>query len=274
MPIELDDFRLIQDASIERNKALLEEYAKLKNGYVVLSGCEVTNNGNGTYTVNDGWVLWDYEPRYLLPTLVTSPTVQITNFESFLPSGADDFADGITRQTHQQRAVKVYDSQTDPLPSFVFILNEGKRLCNIIADTTAQKMNLQIFLGRDGSGGRYDFVSNDFEFGVSPIPNHSPFLIKKNGRVLMYGGIQISTNATNAQLLNLPNGWDSSLLPISSYGGIYAASINNGAAGTNGRASIGLRESNIDLLDVHSLNVVGTSGVMNVWFSGISWDIL
>lgn len=53
-PIWLDDLNFIQDSFADEIKKLVQGLVGMTNDAVILTGCEVTQNEDGTYTVSEG----------------------------------------------------------------------------------------------------------------------------------------------------------------------------------------------------------------------------
>lgn len=115
-PLKNDDFDFLQQSSLDCFKAILSAFARNNAGYYILSGCGITVTANpqtDTYTIDEGYVSYDREPIYCPAQTVTVPTgntLEAVIETTYVPSGDKVYANGITRQTHAVRTLKVIDS--------------------------------------------------------------------------------------------------------------------------------------------------------------------
>lgn len=109
MPLEIDDFEWISNGIIEAIKGTL--YGQNSNGNFILSGCDISYSA-GNATITEGFVCLNWEVCYC-----PSHTVAVTSLaasslkvlETYDASGAEVFADSITRDTYAIRRARISD---------------------------------------------------------------------------------------------------------------------------------------------------------------------
>lgn len=216
MPLELDDLVFIQKAFKGALKGILHEFARIKNGNIVLSGCEVTGTA-APYNVSKGFVMMDYEIYYFPAQTSTSPNVIVEPDISYDPAGNDVFFDGVSRDTYEIRRARVITTFTPP--AFVIVSNEN-RLTYLMPLAMKDNWALTDFLGK-----KYTFQSSDFMNGATANSSYPPYAIKKNGRVTFYGSIDVPSNISpGTNILTLPAQLRKGLSVSGGYADIYLCS--------------------------------------------------
>jgi hypothetical protein len=114
MPIFLNDFRFMD--GIYRN-AFASVMKTLGADNIILYGCGLTNNGNGTYTVAAGAVVVNSEIHLCLAHTFACTNINEAYFvvtETFDPEGNRLYGDNVSRDTYLLR--RVVASQHNPQP--------------------------------------------------------------------------------------------------------------------------------------------------------------
>lgn len=193
-PLTLDDFNFVQDAYTKAFEGVWHEFAKAKNGNIVLSGCEVSSSN-----MTEGYVMIDYEVLYVPAQTFSGSAPVLKLGVGFDPNGAVPFFDGVVRDTYQVRTGVVQSSW--PLPPPYLVVVDDNRLTKIIPEVLKDTLTLP-----DSVGVRYDFVAADFQNGATPHSVYPPYAIKKNGRVQLYGQVE-NVTSIGSPFLNLPTGF-------------------------------------------------------------------
>lgn len=271
MPLELEDLDFMQEAYFQGFEAALSLWGNLRNGYLIISGVEVSAPVNNRYSVSGGYILWNNEIRKVLPSIYQGNLpIQLTVQDTYDPSGRETFADGVTRDTYQIRNAKVYEITIDPTPTHVLTIEDNNRLSHLIAQQTQELLDVQQLVIQDVEGVRYDFTNSDFEFNVTADPSNPPYAVKKNGRVALYGAVIHSTATSNAQLINLPSGFSAKKSPSTApTGNDYYYYLQ--PCGDDGICIINLRSGTN--IDVGVIPVAPTSNGSRYTLDGIVYEV-
>ena len=201
MPLQLDDLRFLQDAYREGFKGLLHEFAKAQNGNIILSGCEVTDNG-ATRSLSEGFIMLDFEVLYVPPVagiVLAANTIVLGLDVSYDPAGLDIFFDNASRDTYEVRRAKV---ETGAPPVLSVAVSNLNRLSYIMPQVMKDSLVLP-----DSVGIKYTFVAADFGTDVSPNASYPPYAIKKNGLVVLGGLVDVAPAflaGANQSVVTLP----------------------------------------------------------------------
>jgi hypothetical protein len=141
-PIKNDDIDLIQDSMFVGVKGIVSAFAKQHNGYLVLSGIDVTilnqSSQIDTYNVTEGYLVYDYELFFCPAQVVDVPhgyDLEAAIDYSYPVVGTRQFINNITYDTHEVRRVIIRQAaQTGynlPLPriedSIDYLLKKAMR---------------------------------------------------------------------------------------------------------------------------------------------------
>lgn len=258
MPLELDDLIFIQDSFKDALKGVLHEFTRAEFGNVILSGCEVTNLGGGNYSISSGYVMLGYEVCFVPATtenFVISALVLGVNYD---PAGNDIFFDGVARDTYEIRTAKPYDPNTS-LPSLFLVIQDSKRLTNIMPNIMKDNWALTDFIGE-----KYIFQPSDFKNGASANVSYPPYAIKKNGVVRFYGQVDIPALSPSTDVLAIPTAFRKGISSSGGQGDVYICSYGNSLV------RFGAGSTHLRYLDT---TVAGSNNGYGVSLNQISYDI-
>jgi hypothetical protein len=136
LPLYGDDFNFLDAANRDAFKAILYEFAKPFNGFMLLGGCEITGN-----SISEGYVLIDYEPCYFAGATYPNGTTVSGSFALSVtpdPSGTRSMANGSTNNPYQLRKV-VFNNGT-LIGGATDYPDEMKRLSDSVHDILQTKI--------------------------------------------------------------------------------------------------------------------------------------
>jgi hypothetical protein len=268
MPFELNDLGFMQEATKEALAGLVYEFAKQHSGFMVLSGVEVTG-ASSPYNVSEGYVMLNYEICHFPAQTSVDLVPYIALDSTYDPEGSDVFYDGVTRDTYEVRKAKRVPSGT---PSS-FLLSDDRRFVNTIGKLTAASV-----VKEDSAGTKYTFVTGDIVGGaLVTVPSSIPaYAIKKNGRVALYGKIEINTFAVEAampfvNLIALPVGFrQTTAVTVASHGqlsGEFLCAIEDGVY------RVGLSPTHLVAIEVMVPTGLGLGTQSRFNLNGIVYDV-
>ena len=141
-PIWLDDLNFIQDSFADEVKKLVQGIVGLNNDPVILTGCELTTNEDGSYRISEGIIYYDGELFRLedntYTTLVNLCFIKNITFDDsgnrvLLDSGEDVSCYSI-RKIHLE-VRKIINGRPGLAPTFIGC----KRLSDIFKEYSAEK---------------------------------------------------------------------------------------------------------------------------------------
>lgn len=175
---------------LEVVKAICHEFAIDDNGYIILSGVEHSISGS-TFSVTEGWVLWDWEPLYCPAQSITVSNplndVEVLPDTTYDPAGNKIFADGVGRDTYRVKNAKIQEGTLGGQ----IILGQAPRLMDKIEER---------LLGR-----KTDVTITIFYNGFAPTTNSFAKAEKMLGQVRLSG--HIGGGNTGNDAFQIPSGY-------------------------------------------------------------------
>lgn len=109
LPLRLDDFRFMHNASLEVVKGLISPLVGTLDA-LILSGCEATNLGGGLYSYSEGYVYFSGEVFYfpaISSTTIAPASAAFDVVSTFDPTGVRTFNNSVTHNVYEIRRATI-----------------------------------------------------------------------------------------------------------------------------------------------------------------------